>query len=260
MEQGSLRVDANISIRRPGEPQARHQDRGEEPQLASPTSSGRSRRSASRQIGAAGGRRAGGAGDAPLQRGHRPGEGRSGRRRRATTTATSPIPTCRRSCSREAWIADQRDALPELPEARRSRLEMALRPSGLRRAGAHQRGAAGGLLRVGGRGRGRAQDRGQLGHGRRHDHLQRDRRDSRCPPERLAGAGRSRARGRGEPPGGQAGLCRAGAAPDGDPARRGRAARAGPGERRGCAGGPGWTRCWPRIPAEVARYGRARPS
>ena len=46
MEKGSLRVDANLSIRRPGADAPRHQDRGEEHELASPTSSGRWRPSA----------------------------------------------------------------------------------------------------------------------------------------------------------------------------------------------------------------------
>ena len=39
-----------------------------------------------------------------------------------------------------SWIAEQRAALPELPEARRARLGDGLRPAGLRRARAHQRG------------------------------------------------------------------------------------------------------------------------
>ena len=58
----------------------------------------------------------------------------------------------------------------------------------------------------------RAQDRRQLGHGRRDDHLQRDRARSRSPAERLAALVASGADGHGEPPGRETGLCRAGAA------------------------------------------------
>ena len=88
-----------------------------------------------------------------------------------------------------AWIAERRDALPELPEARRSRLEIALGlpPYDARvitsEAGA---GAITSSQVVAG---GRAQDRGQLGHERRDDHLQRDRRLSRLAREPGATGG-----------------------------------------------------------------------
>ena len=183
MEQGSLRVDANISIRRPGEPKL-----GTKTEVKNLNSFANVERALEaereRQIGAARARRAGRPGDAALQRGHRPGARSSGRRRRATTTATSPIPTFRRWCSRPTGSPSSATALPELPEARRARLEIAYGLPAYDARVLTSEVAARGVLRVGGRGRGRAEDRRQLGHGRRHDDLQRDR--------RIPGRGRAR--------------------------------------------------------------------
>ena len=252
MEQGSLRVDANISIRRPGETQARHQDGGEEPQLASPTSSGRWRRSgAGRSALLEGGGRvsqvtllfnAGTGQVKPLRS-----------KEESHDYRYFPDPDLPPLVLGEAWISDRRDALPELPEARRSRLEMALGiPAYDARvltsevpladyfesvvaAGVEPKTAANWVM---------------------GDVMTTFNETGAIPGARGAsgGAGRSGARGHGEPPGGQTGLCRDGAVAGRRSGRRGRAARAGPGERRGCAGRPGWTRCSPRIPAEVARY------
>ena len=207
MEKGSLRVDANISIRRPGDSK-----------LGTKTEVKNLNSLRQRRAGARGGARAPdraaragrarGTGDAALQRGHRHRCGRSARRRRATTTGTSPIPTCRRSCSPPSGSPSSATALPELPGGAPCPARGGVRTAGLRRARPHQRGSAGRLLRVGGRGRGRAQDRGQLGHGRRHDDVQRDRRLSRRGPP-AGRPGRARARGSGEPSGRQAGLRRA---------------------------------------------------
>ena len=73
MEQGSLRVDANISIRRPGEPKL-----GTKTEVKNLNSFANVERALEaereRQIGAARARRARGPGDAALQRGHRAGQ------------------------------------------------------------------------------------------------------------------------------------------------------------------------------------------
>ena len=70
------------------------------------------------------------------------------------------------------WIAEQRAALPELPDARRARLEIAYGlPAYDARVLTSEVALAEYFESVVARG-GRAQDRGQLGHGRRHDHLQ----------------------------------------------------------------------------------------
>ena len=84
------------------------------------------------------------------------------------------------------WIAEQRAALPELPEARRARLEIAyglpaydarVLTSEVALAEYFESVVSAGVER---------QDRRQLGHGRRDDHLQRVR--------RLSGRGRAAGR------------------------------------------------------------------
>ena len=191
MEQGSLRVDANISIRRPGE--SRLGTKTEVKNLNSFANVERALEAErSRQVGLLEGGGRVSPGDAPLQRGHRPGE-------RAQVQGGEPrlplLPGPRPAAARPRRGLDLGSArrAARAPRGPPQPPGDGTRHSGLRRAGAHQRGAAGGLLRVRGRGRGRAQDRGQLGHERRHDHLQRDR---RIPGARGAsgGAGRSRAR------------------------------------------------------------------
>ena len=97
-----------------GRSQPGHQDRGEEPQLASPTSSARSRRSGAPDR-AARARRAGGAGHPAVQRDERVRCGPSARRRKATTTATSRIPTCRRWCSRPSGSPSSARRCPSCP-------------------------------------------------------------------------------------------------------------------------------------------------
>ena len=86
------------------------------------------------------------------------------------------------------WVEEQRAALPELPEARRGRLERAFGLSTYDARVLTERSGARRLLRVGGeRGR-RAQDRGQLGDGRRDGQLQRDRAASPSVSAALAAA------------------------------------------------------------------------
>ena len=120
MQEGSFRCDANVSVRRAGET-ARHALRDQEPQQL--------------PLHAAGDRIRG----APADRADRGRRHASCRKRGSTTpiatrrarcaarktrrtTATSPIPTCRRSTIDDAWIERVRAAMPELPEAMRARL------------------------------------------------------------------------------------------------------------------------------------------
>ena len=118
MEEGSLRCDANVSVRPAGTDGAWHEGGGEEPQLVPfPAEGARVR---DRAAGRPPAKMAGGSG---RRRGcsTRPPESpcRCAARRRRTTIATSPIPTCRRSW----WTRRECDAIrahmPELPSVRR---------------------------------------------------------------------------------------------------------------------------------------------
>jgi aspartyl-tRNA(Asn)/glutamyl-tRNA(Gln) amidotransferase subunit B len=124
MEQGSLRVDANISIRRPGESRL-----GTKTEVKNLNSFANVERALeverSRQVGL-------------LEGGGRVSQvtllfnAGSGQVKELRSKEEShdyryfPDPDLPPLVIGEAWIADRRDALPELPEARRSRLEMAL--------------------------------------------------------------------------------------------------------------------------------------
>ena len=167
MEEGSLRCDANVSVRRRGETRARHQGRGQEPQLL-PQRRARHRardRAPDRRCSspAAGWRRRPGASTpAPASRGC------CAARRRRTTTATFPEPDLPPLVvDRGADRARSAAALPELPWQRRARLRRAVRPAGRRRPGAHRRARARRLLRGRRRGAaGESQGDRQLGAGR----------------------------------------------------------------------------------------------
>ena len=122
MEEGSLRCDANVSIRPAGTRRARHQDRAQEHELVPLPRAGHQRRDRAPDRAARGGRD----GESRRRCTSTRARARSRRcapRRRRTTTATSPSPTsCRwrrpRRCSSAA-----RAALPELPAARAERYE-----------------------------------------------------------------------------------------------------------------------------------------
>ena len=95
MEEGSLRVDANVSVHHPGEPFG---TRCEIKNLNSLRSLGRAiDYEVRRQIDLIEGGRDGPPGDPPLERGRRPHPHAARRRRRPRTTATSPSPTSCRS-------------------------------------------------------------------------------------------------------------------------------------------------------------------
>ena len=124
MEQGSLRVDANLSIRRPGE--TRLGTKSEVKNLNSFANVERALEAErERQI-------------ALLESGDRVAQvtllfnAASGRIKQLRSKEEShdyryfPDPDLPPLVLDDAWIAERRDALPELPEARRSRLELAL--------------------------------------------------------------------------------------------------------------------------------------
>jgi aspartyl-tRNA(Asn)/glutamyl-tRNA(Gln) amidotransferase subunit B len=123
MEQGSLRVDANISIRRPGDPKL-----GTKTEVKNLNSFANVERALEaereRQIGL-------------LERGERVAQvtllfnAGAGQVRALRSKEEShdyryfPDPDLPPLVLAPEWIADQRDGLPELPEARRARLEVA---------------------------------------------------------------------------------------------------------------------------------------
>ena len=115
-----------------GHRDARHEGRGQEPELVPlPAEGARVRdRAADRRArarAAASCRRRG------CGTGGRASRSRCAARKRRTTTATFRSPTCRRSSSTTARVAAIRDAMPELPDARRRRFVDALRAARVRR-------------------------------------------------------------------------------------------------------------------------------
>ena len=99
MEEGSLRCDANVSIRPVGIDRARDQDRAQEHELVPVRDAGHQRRDRAPDR-ARRGRRGGRPGDAALRSRPAAGSARCAPRRRRTTTATSRSPTSSRSCRR----------------------------------------------------------------------------------------------------------------------------------------------------------------
>ena len=171
MEQGSLRVDANLSIRPAGESEL-----GTKTEVKNMNSfanveraleAERARQVALVEIGQ------------PGRAGRRCSSMREPARSAARSKEEShdyryfPDPDLPPLVLSPAWIAEQRAALPELPEAKRARLESRLRRSSAYDAEVMTSEAA--LAHyfesVVARRR-RSQGRRQLGHGRCHDHLQ----------------------------------------------------------------------------------------
>ena len=120
MEEGSLRCDANVSVRRRGAGALWHKSRSEKSELL-PLSPARSRirdRTPHRLDRI---RRPRHSGDAPLECRRRPQRSPCAPRSSRTTIAISRIPTCSRFTSAPAWLAEIQRDMPELPAARRRR-------------------------------------------------------------------------------------------------------------------------------------------
>ena len=119
MEEGSLRIDANVSVRPAGSTEFGTRARDQEPQLVAFAGArdrvrGASGSGRSSQAGET--RRAG---DAPLGRRAAAARSPAARRKKRTTTATSPSPTSFRSRRPTRCARDVRATMPELPAARR---------------------------------------------------------------------------------------------------------------------------------------------
>ncbi len=119
MEQGSLRCDANISLRPKGSDAVRQQGGNQKPELVPGGAAGAGVRSAAAD-GAVGAGRASGRGDPPLGRGqgrhrHDADEGRGGRYRYMPEPDIPPLEID------PAWVDELRAELPELPRAKQQR-------------------------------------------------------------------------------------------------------------------------------------------
>ena len=238
----------------PGRSRARHQDRGEEHELASRASSARSRRSSRgrsrcwRRASRCGRRRCCGM--------RRPAQVRPTRSKEEShdyryfpDPDLPPLVLTRR--------LDRRRSARRCPSCRRrgaTRLEAAFGLTAYRRAGRRRASRLRRLLRGGGAGRSRRQGRGELGHGRRDDRSTRPARFPVAPgaPRRARPAG---AGGRGEPCRRRSGSSRSWRArrAASAPARVAERARPRAGERRSALGR--WVdEVLAAHPAEVARY------
>ena len=119
MEKGNLRADVNVSVRRPGEA-AQHALRDQERQLHSLHRTGDRSRGAPPDRPHRGRRRRR-AGDAAVRSRRAGKRARCAPRKRRTTTAIFPTPTCCRSNSTTPFIDALAADLPELPDAKRAR-------------------------------------------------------------------------------------------------------------------------------------------
>ena len=139
MEEGSLRCDANVSVRPAGDDGARDEGGGEEPQLVPLPRRRRSSTKSTRQIDVLERRR-----HASCRR-RGCGSGRAARRcrcaarKKRTTTATFPEPDLPpRAIDAASGSSRFAQSMPELPDARRRRVRRGIRacPSTTRRADA----------------------------------------------------------------------------------------------------------------------------
>ncbi len=188
MEKGNLRADVNVSVRKPGD--------------AFGTRCEIKNVNSIRFIGQAIDVR--GAPPDRHHRGwrhHRPGNAalrprpRARRapcapRKKRTTTATSPIPTCCRSNSSQAWVDDLKPHLPELPDAKKARASSRTWPDRpMTPPCSSPSSESADYLRGGGQGP-RRQERGELGHQRAVRPPEQGgpghRRLARCRPRRSA--------------------------------------------------------------------------
>ena len=167
MEEGSLRCDANVSVRPAGDDGLRRQDRGQEPQLVPPRPA-RARvrdRAADRRCVATAARAR--AGDAAVGSGGRPDDRRCAQGRGATTTAISRSRICRRSTLDAAWIEQIRgDAARAARRRGAGASSPQYAPAGLRRRRPDAVDGARRLFRATAAGGGQRQGGEQLGDGR----------------------------------------------------------------------------------------------
>ena len=188
MEEGSLRCDANVSVRHPGQPLGtktelknmnsfRFLHRGLEAEIE-------------RQIDSLDAGRAYRAGDGALRSHHRPGVERCAARKRRTTTGTSPSPTCLPSSwTRSTWSGSGHRCRSCRRRARSGSIEP-VRPAAQGCGVTRGQQASGRLLR----------DRG--GHHRRPPHV------GQLGARRPLGLSQRLGAGRGRLPGEPAGACR----------------------------------------------------
>ena len=146
MEEGSMRVDANVSVRQPGDA-VRHPLRDQEPQLGALARPGHRVRGPAPDRPHRG-RRAGAPGDPPLGRDRRPHAHAAHRRRTPTTTGTSSSPTSCRSRPTTSGSSRCGPTLPPLPAARRAALAAATGAAVDGEAVARRRRARPGRLRA----------------------------------------------------------------------------------------------------------------
>ena len=120
MEEGSLRCDANVSVRRRGSEalgtRAEIKNLNSFRNVARAIDHEVARQAAMLEAG-----RPRRPGDAPLGRRPRRDGSRCAPRRRRTTTATSRSPTCRRWSSPRSGLAEVRRSMPELPAEKQRR-------------------------------------------------------------------------------------------------------------------------------------------
>ena len=121
MEEGSLRCDANVSVRPVGTTEARNQDRAQEHELVPLPRAGRECRDRAADRAAAC-RRACGAGDARTSTPHRPADPLRSKEE-AHDYRYFPEPDLVPIVATEEMLAAARAALPELPASRAERFE-----------------------------------------------------------------------------------------------------------------------------------------
>ena len=122
MEEGSMRADVNVSVRKPGE-RIRHPHRDQERQLASASSWRSIEHEAKRQVELIEERRHGRRRKPGCSTRTRASPARCARRKTRTIIAISPTRTCFRWSWTRRSSRNAGESLPELPDAKRKRYE-----------------------------------------------------------------------------------------------------------------------------------------
>ena len=120
MQEGSFRCDANVSVRPNGAGEVRHALRDQEPELVPLHREGDQLRGRAADRDPRG-RRQDRPGNAPVRSGQGRDARRCARRKRRTTTATSPTRICCRWRSTKRSSRSVRTTLPELPDQKAAR-------------------------------------------------------------------------------------------------------------------------------------------